>query len=32
MKANVSTRKAILLPEIYWKCKHWKPSIIIMIS
>jgi len=27
MKANFTARKAILLPEIYWKCKHWKSSI-----
>jgi len=27
MNANFTARKAILLPEIYWKCKHWKPSI-----
>jgi len=28
MKANFTARKAILLPEIYWKCEYWKLSIL----
>jgi len=32
LKANFSVRKAILLPEIYLKWKHWKPSSIDTIT